>query len=591
MTQIIASELYNAFSAGCKAIIAEKDYLNQINVFPVPDGDTGSNLSFTLQSAIDNSNLSDSAGITLQSIAKAALMGARGNSGILFAQFISGMAEKVGDLNSIDIDTFIQSAGHAVNTAYDAISEPVEGTMLTVMREWANSMSTLSNEKSTFQDLLKHSFSYAVKSLEKTKDTLAQLKEANVIDAGAKGFVLFLEGFEEFLVNGKEHNPDLHLQDTVPHINNHDGIKKKEEIHFRYCTEGFIKSDNLNLKKIRETIQNLGDSLIVAGNNKACRVHIHTNDPAEVFHQLSQFGTLGLQKADDMLRQFEMMNQRKNNIAVVVDSTCDLPQSFIDEHQIYQVPLYLDFGGISYLDRVTINTEQFYHKLQTSKHFPKTSQPTSADFSRLYDQLSTFYPQILSIHISSKISGTFSTSTVEAAKYGKDKIRVFDSLESAVGFGILVMSAISDIEQGLSIDDIIKNLHTNRKNLLTLIYLPSLDNLIRGGRISHLKGVIGKLLHLKPILYFDEEGKFNTYDKAFSSKSAKDKIIRHIEAKHKQSPIKKWALVHAHDYENALKFAKRVAAVIESPAAYITEISPALGAQAGVSGIAVSILQ
>ena len=195
-------ELFSAFSSGGLEVIRQKTYLNSINVFPVPDGDTGSNLSSTMRSILENTLVSHSAGRTLHSMAEAALSGARGNSGIIFAQFMNGMSETLKGLHSITIEEFSGAVSNAARRAYEAINNPVEGTMLTVMREWAETVSRIHHSADSFADLFHNSMHEATESLRKTPERLKVLKTAKVTDAGAEGFVDFLRGIIEFFSTG-----------------------------------------------------------------------------------------------------------------------------------------------------------------------------------------------------------------------------------------------------------------------------------------------------------------------------------------------------------------------------------------------------
>ena len=178
--------LYYAFLIGGNAVIKDKNYLNKINFFPVPDSDTGTNMASTMESIVD-----------------AALSGARGNSGLIFAQFLYGIGERIKNVKRISPSLFGESVKEAVKYAYKAIVSPVEGTMLTVMKDWAEAVYQRRKEKKDFAELLSHSLQVAEKSLKETPKKLAVLARAGVVDAGAKGFVDFLEGITNFIKRGR----------------------------------------------------------------------------------------------------------------------------------------------------------------------------------------------------------------------------------------------------------------------------------------------------------------------------------------------------------------------------------------------------
>lgn len=189
---LTAPHFYTAFMAGGAAIIQHKSYLNKINFFPVPDADTGTNLAATMVSIMENSRLSDSLKQTMDSIADSAIQGARGNSGIIFAQFIHGIREQIKDTDQINVARFAQLLKNAVRYLYEAVIEPVNGTIITVVEDWIKSVELHAPGVSDFNELLQKSYQSAVKSLQETTQKLEILAKNNVVDAGAQGFVNFL---------------------------------------------------------------------------------------------------------------------------------------------------------------------------------------------------------------------------------------------------------------------------------------------------------------------------------------------------------------------------------------------------------------
>ncbi|MGC9374130.1 MAG: DAK2 domain-containing protein [Bacteroidales bacterium] len=216
----------------------------------------------------------------------------------------------------------------------------MEGTMLTVIREWAEHIYSSKEKVKDFQELLIDSYQVAKKSLAETTSKLKILAKSNVVDAGAKGFVLFLEGILELiktkdirkLITSKEEPLELNFDDSISH----------ETLTYRYCTEALIKAQNINKTELRNVIKPFGDSLVIAGSEKMVRIHIHTDQPQKLFNAIKDFGVMTYQKADDMYRQYEVAHQRKHRIALVTDSACDLSPELIDHHQIHFVPININ---------------------------------------------------------------------------------------------------------------------------------------------------------------------------------------------------------------------------------------------------------
>ena len=318
--------LYGSFVSGAREVIKNKNNLNDINVFPVADGDTGNNLASTMNYIIEEAKVLTSAKSTMNSIADAALVGARGNSGIIIAQYINGIFINLEDKDNITILDFAESVQGAYPHAYGAISNPVEGTIITVMRDWAEAIYKQKDKAKNFYELLVTPLEVALKSLEDTPKKLKILRDSNVVDSGAKGFVHIIEGFTEFMKTGKLKDLKIDM-DEVAIIDHTNHVGGKPE--YRYCTEALIVGEDLSHDMIKSELADLGDSLIVAGNKAKTRIHIHTNCPHEVFKKIRDKGQILQQKADDMTRQYEAQYERKYDIALVTDSIADLPMDEI----------------------------------------------------------------------------------------------------------------------------------------------------------------------------------------------------------------------------------------------------------------------
>jgi DAK2 domain fusion protein YloV len=303
------NRFYNAFIAGGEALIKSRNYLNEINVFPVADADTGTNLATTIRSIVQDATQSTSLQETLRSIADSALMGARGNSGIIFAQYLVGISKELEEAAEISAEKFAQSAHRAIKHVYDSLVDPIEGTMLTVMREWAESLEKHSRNTPDICHLLQVAFKDAQRALQETPQKLEVLAEAGVVDAGAKGFVNFLEGVIEFIQKGslKKRNFELFKIPENEILNEH----KLHDARYRYCTEAILKDTTISLPEFKEKFGHFGDSFIVAGTSQKIHLHIHTSEPACFFSEVKNVGTISSIKVDDMHMQYQISHKRK----------------------------------------------------------------------------------------------------------------------------------------------------------------------------------------------------------------------------------------------------------------------------------------
>jgi len=592
MNELNGRQLYSAFSSGGMAIIEAREDLNRLNVFPVPDGDTGSNLAFTVKSFIEQAEIFTEAGKTMRSIAEAALRGARGNSGILFAQFINGMSDAIHDKTSVTLSQFSEAVRSGADAAYNAISNPVEGTMLTIMRDFATSL--LEKADSDYKSALESGKKTVAQSLQKTKNQLEVLKKANVIDAGAKGFVAFIEGFLHYVAAGAPVSEDLEKQRAkvvfTGKAEHHAEIEAAEDLTFRYCTEGYISGENIDQKAIRDELTSYGDSLIVAGSSRNVRLHIHTDHPDKAFDVLKKYGQILEEKVDDMHRQYQMVHERKSEIALVVDSTCTVPEAFLDEHQIYQVPLMLNIGDMQYLDGVSIKSKSFFKRMKSIKESIQTSQPNTVTFSKLFDHLTSHYTSVISVSLTSGQSGTFNSASQAAATFENVKLSTVDSKENGIGLGLLVQTAAREIEQGLSHEQVIENIGNNRKRVETFVLVPTLKYLIRGGRIPALKGFIGRMMNVKGIIGLDQEGKAYTRGKAYSMKQAYKKLLDSVDRIHQERTIQRFAISHADALDSARSLAQAITEKTGVPVEYIEAMSPVLGAHGGPGSLNIGLI-
>ena len=595
-TQVLnGKRFYYSFLAGAQRIFENQKGLNKINVFPVQDGDTGTNLASTMRSIIDTYIPTPNLKVTSVALADAALVGARGNSGIIFAQFIYGFSERFSnDEDNISVEDFSLALKNAVAFSYDAISNPVEGTMITVMREWAEAVDQLKDKFVDFNELIAASLKSAKKSLEDTPKKLEVLAKHKVVDAGGKGFVHFLEGMTDFFKHG-EIKSILKARNVVK-IEDLNSSISHEEVNYRFCTEALlIRNDShATLKDVlKNKLDSFGDSLVIAGSSKKMRFHIHTDEPAKVFSFLSPYGTISYQKVDDMVMQKEIVNNRKSDIGILTDSSCDLPPEIVDKYQIQVVPLRIHFGEQSYLDGQTINSQEFYRKLETSDVYPSSAQPSYHDFLNKYDYLTTYYKSILAINLSSKLSGVWSNSNKAGnsiANQQKKDITVIDSKRTASGLGLMILRAAREIEKGATKEALVEKMEAWSKKTKMLVSTKTMKYLVKSGRVSPMKGAMGKLLNLKPIICLNNEGKSVLWGKAFTEKGSIQMVMNEAKDIIKNNKIYGYAISHANNEKTANYFASELKNLLDMEAEYISNVPAVLALNTGPGVVAISIM-
>ena len=285
-----------------------KKIVDALNVFPVPDGDTGTNMSLTMDQAVKE--LTEISSTDLKKVAdKAAwgsLMGARGTSGVILSQLFRGFAQGIPTgRDSISCMELALAYKSGVDSAYRAVMRPVEGTILTVARETAEKMIFEAKRSNNLEKILDNTLRYGEKVLEKTPEMLKELKEANVVDAGGKGLLFLMKGFLEVIKN-----PEMDIssvQKVTAERPAEEAVHSKtlQEIKYIYCTELFVTGETIDIDALKRELSNLGDSMIVVGNGELVKIHIHTNNPDMVLGCSLKWGELSNIKIDNMKIQHE----------------------------------------------------------------------------------------------------------------------------------------------------------------------------------------------------------------------------------------------------------------------------------------------
>ena len=583
--QLDGKSIFDTFSSGAQRVIDNQEDLNSINVFPVPDGDTGTNLAATLSHIMGSTLVSDSVGETVGSMSDAAIAGARGNSGAIFAQFLSGLSESVSFAAMVSMESFAQAVRNARNRAYAAIRNPQEGTILSVISAWSHSLIETARDSRTFLELFDRTLPAVEQALRRTPEQLPILKISGVVDAGAQGFYHFVRGARDFLQTGKK--PRLEAQRIVNLDSAHNVPASEESISHRYCTEVMLRLDRGSLSQVKAEVEPLGDSLIVVNAGNKVRVHIHTDRPADLVALLRTRGGVLQQKADDMREQFQTVHRRKHTIAILTDSACDLPQEVLDEHQIHVVPMRILAGGTEYIDRVTITSAQLARMQRTARPYPSTSQPPAADLHNAYAWLSRHYESVVAIHLSGKMSGTYEASRREAEKISGTRITVIDSRHLSGSLGLLVLRAAEALASGADHDALVQLIEASIRKAKILVSVRTLDFMVKGGRVSPLKGILAKLMNLKPIVSVDSEGNSLLHGRAFSARANIEKILRMVAEEHRSYPLHSYAVVYSGEPESARQFASRLTGIIGKDPLYIMEISPVVSLNAGPGAVCV----
>ena len=388
--------------------------INDLNVFPVADGDTGTNMVLTVRAIeIAARGLTGTpAADRGEAIARAALLGARGNSGMILSQMVRGAADALADEPLLDGHALTRALRGASDTAYRAVRDPVEGTMLTLMRALAEGA-----EASGGGDLggvMGAAIEAGRRSLVATQDMLPQLREAGVVDAGGLGVLLIVEALASGL-SGQAVGPAIPVTAPGPVKADH------EPSTFRYCTSFVLDGTAIALDELEDRLALLGDSLLVMGDRRQAKVHVHTDEPARAIRLAEAVGIVSGISVDDMHRQEEARAARiarrsrtepadslaaldpatqldAGRTALITDSAADLPLDARGAN-VMVAPVPVSFGTESFRDGVDLDAEAFYARLTTGGELPTTAAPSLGELAEIYGRALERFETAVVLHM------------------------------------------------------------------------------------------------------------------------------------------------------------------------------------------------
>ncbi|WP_122646179.1 DAK2 domain-containing protein [Enterococcus mediterraneensis] len=336
VTNISASQFQEMVQAGANRLQANAEYVNSLNVFPVPDGDTGTNMNLSMTSGAKavSDSASEKVGELAAVLSKGLLMGARGNSGVILSQLFRGFSKQIPDVTTLTAQELAQAFSHGVETAYKAVMKPVEGTILTVARVAAEFGERKAGETDDCIEVMNAVLRGGKRALAKTPDLLPVLKEVGVVDSGGQGLIFIYEGFLAALTGeyqaDETFEPTPAAMDEMVNAEHHRSVQghlATEDIKFGYCTEIMVKigegptvDSKFDYETFRNYLDGLGDSLLVVNDDEIIKVHVHTEHPGEVMNYGQKFGSLVKIKVDNMRLQHETILEHDQQVQTFTEA-------------------------------------------------------------------------------------------------------------------------------------------------------------------------------------------------------------------------------------------------------------------------------
>ncbi|MGI9343390.1 MAG: DegV family protein, partial [Gammaproteobacteria bacterium] len=503
-----------------------------------------------------------------------------------------GLADTLGEARTILPATFARAMERSDEYARTALGSPKEGTILTVIRDVAREITDQQTiHGDDFVPILEGGLATAHRSLEATKNGLEQMRKANVVDAGAKGFVLMLEGIVRFLHSGSlSAVPDPFVQADAE-LEGMDDVYDAGDVEHRYCTECLLTGEDIDRRKLREALSALGSSLVLAGTKLKTKIHVHVDNPDEVFEIAGRYGTVTNQKADDMLQQAHAVREGMPRVAIVTDSGADLPDIAYDELGIHVIPLRVQFGDRSYLDKIGMSAEQFFDKLEAGEHHPQTSQPAPGDFRRTYEYLASHFDDVVSISLTAANSGTYQAAESAASRVsGPGRVSVINSRTVSVGQGLVAMYAAECVAAGYNGQQVIAATEEVMAKTMVLAVVPDLSYAVRGGRIKPFHQRIAEFLNVSMVLKLGNSDRVVPAGIVTRKNSSAKGLLGYV--KRRIDPAKNYRV--AIGYGKAADAARELEQVVRDgipsiESMHVFEFGAALGAHAGPDTLVIAV--
>lgn len=583
--------LRRALIAGARRVVAEREQLNKINVFPVPDGDTGSNLAFTLSGVLNGALRRRTAGVgeLLRRVSDDAIDSARGNSGAILAQFFTGVAEAVGDIPAVRSAALADAIRAGAASARQALAEPREGTILSVIGGFANALERDGDARDV-HPWFARGLEGARRALANTPNQLPVLQRAGVVDAGGQGFVDLLEGIESFLRSGavQENDAPADASADLEAALAHEELLESDPEH-RWCSECLLLGEGLDRAGLRAAVSDLGAScVVVAGSHSRLRVHAHVGNPKALFDVVGRFGRVEATKADDMHAQARSA-AAGGSVVVVTDSAADLPDEPAQRLNIHMIPVRVGFGEQDYLDKVGLSTAEFYRKLRTEVMLPRTSQPPPGDFRRSFEFLLSHHPALVYVGLSRTVSGTLQSAETAAQRGHPDRTRVFDSANAAGGQALLAIRAAEMAQRGDNVEAILVELARLRPLTQTWAVARDIGHAVRGGRLPRWAKPVVDWLGLTPIAKVTPDGKLGMASAFFGSAQVPERFAAYVAKRVDRTQPWRMIIGHCDALADGESLRLAMHAQLNCRESWLVETGPAVGAHAGPGALVVSL--
>jgi len=577
-----------ALRAGIGRVVAHRDELDRINVFPLPDRDTGTNLSSMLGAVLpllQRRPPADVAGL-FREVATEAADSARGNAGSILAHYLHGVAAALPAGSPVTLPVLARGLAAGVTEARLTLTDPQEGTILTVMQVFADAMQAqVAGGEVRLVPAFRHALTVTQVALHRTRDQIKALQAAGVVDAGARGFVAILEGINDLVERGRQTvsaAPDL--LPPIPAVEVMVGTGAVGPDRFRVaCTVRAPVVDRIGL---RAALRELGaPRILLAGSRSQVRLQAEVEAPLAFFATVARFGELVGQETEALAGGVS----RRTEVAVVTDSGADMPADEVERLGIHVVPQRLSLDGREHVDGVTITPPEFYAAMRQHGAVPRTSQPPPGDFRRMFGALLTRHEQVVEVSLSRQLSGTMQSAINAAVRSDPHRVQVFDSGQVAAGQGLMVIWAAEAARAGMTAPRLLDALDGMRERTWVYAIVRDIAYGVRGGRIPKAALPVTRLLRLCLILC-SKRGRLGFHGVLWGWGNLPERFARRVART--MDPQRRYRVIIGHG--DCVADAARVQRAIEAAGkvldrVWVVETGVAIGAHAGPGSLVITV--
>lgn len=568
--------------------MALREELNRINVFPIPDRDTGTNLASMLGAVLPVLHRRSPADVSelLRLVATEAADSARGNAGSILAHYLHGVAVALPTGSPVTLPVLARGLAAGVTEARLTLTDPREGTILTVMQVFADAVQAqVAGGEGRLAPAFRHALTVTQVALHRTRDQIKALQAAGVVDAGARGFVAILEGINDLVERGRQTvNAASDLPPPVPAVEVIVGMGAVGPDRFRVaCT---VRAPVVDRPALRAALRELGaPQILLAGSRSQVRLLAEVDAPLAFFATAARFGKLVGQETETLTG----VESRQAEVAIVTDSGADMPADEIERLGIHVVPQRLSLDGREHVDGVTITPPEFYAAMRLHGAVPRTSQPPPGDFRRMYGALLTRHEQVVEVSLSRQLSGTMQSAINAAVRSDPRRVQVFDSCQVAAGQGLMVIWAAEAARTGMTASRLVDALEGVRERTQVYAIVRDIAYGVRGGRIPKAALPVTRLLRLCLILC-SKRGRLGFHGVLWGWGNLPERFARRVART--MDPRRRYRVIVGHG--DCADDAARVQRAIEAAGkvldrVWVVETGVAIGAHAGPGSLVIAV--